>query len=80
MKIFVHPLHIKHGLIKCLAKGMAKINSKVFQYLSKTVTKINTAKLKEGIFVGTQIRESLEDEAFVESLTDTEQADWESFK
>ena len=30
--------------------------------------------------MGPQIRESLEDEACVESLTDTEQAAWESFK
>jgi hypothetical protein len=30
--------------------------------------------------VGTQIREVIDDEAFVESLTDTERAAWESFK
>jgi hypothetical protein len=80
MKILLHPLHVKHGLIKCLAKAMAKINSKVFQYLSKKFPKISTAKLKEGIFVEPQILEILEDEAVVESLTDTEQAAWESFK
>jgi hypothetical protein len=80
MEIFLHPLQIKHGLIKCLAKAMAKINSKGFQYLNKKFPKISTAKLKEGIFVGPQIRESLEDEVFVVSLTDTERAAWESFK
>ena len=30
--------------------------------------------------MGPQIRENLEDEVFVESLTDTERAAWESFK
>ena len=30
--------------------------------------------------MGPQIREILDDEAFVESLTDTERAPWESFK
>ena len=30
--------------------------------------------------MGPQIREILDDEAFVESLTDTERAAWESFK
>jgi len=80
MEIFLHPLHVKPGLIKCLAKAMDKINSKRFQYLSKKFPKISTAKLEEGIFVGSQIGKSLEDEAFLESVTDTEQAAWESFK
>jgi hypothetical protein len=59
---------------------MAKINSKEFKYLSKKFPKFSTANLKECIFVGPQIRGSLEDEAFVESTTDTERAAWESFK
>ena len=57
---------------------MARINSKEFQYLSKKIPKISAAKLKEGICVGPQIRESLEDEAFVECLTDIERAAWET--
>jgi len=73
MKIFLYPLHVTHWFIKFLAKAMAKINSKVFQYLSETLPKISAAKLKEGVFVGPQIRESLEDEAFVESLTQNKQ-------
>jgi hypothetical protein len=59
---------------------MAKTDSRTFQYLSKTFPNISTAKLKEDIFMGPQIRELLEGEAFVESLTDTERAAWESFK
>jgi hypothetical protein len=80
MEIFLHPPYIKHGLIKFLAKAMVMINSKEFQYPSKKFPKITTAKLKEGIFVGPEIRGSLEDEAFVESLTDTERAARERFK
>jgi len=38
---------------------MAKINSKGFQYLSNNFPNISTAELKEGIFVGSQIREIL---------------------
>ena len=59
---------------------MAKINPKIFQHLSKTLAKIRTTNLEEGIFVGTQICESLEDEACVESLINTEQAAWGSSK
>jgi hypothetical protein len=73
MELFLHPLHVKPGLIQCLAKAIAKINSKRFQHLSKKFPKISTAKLKEGIFVGPQIGESLEDEAFLESLTQNKQ-------
>jgi len=58
---------------------MTKTNSREFQYRSNTFPNISTAKLTEGIFVGTKIRELLEGEAFVESLTDTERAAWESF-
>jgi hypothetical protein len=50
-------------------KAMAKTNSKGFQYLSKKFLNISTAKLKEGIFVGPQIYEILEDDAFLETLT-----------
>jgi hypothetical protein len=61
-------------------KAMAKTNSKGFQYLSKKFPNISTAKLKEGIFVEPEIPEILEDEALVETLTDTERVAWESFK
>ena len=59
---------------------MTKTKSRGFQYRSNTFPNISTAKLKEGIFVGPQIRELLEGEAFVESLTDSERAAWENFK
>ena len=72
MKISLSAFHIEFGLIKCLVKAVAKTNSKGFQYKSKKFLNIGTAKLIEGTFVGPQIREILDDEAFVDSLTDTE--------
>jgi hypothetical protein len=51
---------------------MAKKNSKEFQHLGKKFLNISTAKLKDGIFVEPQVQEILEDEAFAETLTDTE--------
>lgn len=59
---------------------MTKTKSRGFQYRSNTFPNISTAKLKEGIFVGPQIREVVEGEPFVESLTDTERAAWERFR
>jgi len=43
--IFLPPLHMKPGLIKCLVKAMAKTNSKGFQYLSKRFPNISTGEL-----------------------------------
>ena len=40
--------------------------------MSKKSPNISTAKLIEGTFVGPQILETLDDEAFVDSLTDIE--------
>jgi hypothetical protein len=68
MNIFLPPRHIKLDLIKCLVKIMAKRNSKGFKYLSNKFPNINTARLKEGIFVGLNVREILG------SLIDTERA------
>jgi hypothetical protein len=79
MKISLPAFHIELGLIKCLVKAMAKTNSKGFQHTSKKFPNIRTAKLIEDSFVGPQIREILDDVAFVGSLTDTERAVWESF-
>jgi hypothetical protein len=59
---------------------MATTDSRAFQYMSKTFPNVSTAKLKEDIFMGPQIRELLEGEVFVESFTDTERAARENFK
>jgi hypothetical protein len=50
---------------------MDTTNLKGFQCLSKKSPNIRNAKLKEDIFVGLEIQEIVENEAFVESLTDT---------
>ena len=41
---------------------------------------LSAAKLKEGIFVGPQIREMLKDTDFEQLLTLTEPRAWEAFK
>ncbi len=71
-KIFLPPLHIKLGLIKTFVKAMSKTNLKGYQYLVAKFPKISAAKLKEGIFVGPQIREVLKDGSFDESQIEYE--------
>jgi hypothetical protein len=70
MKIFLHPRHINLELINCLVKAMAETNSYGFNKFPN----INSAALKEGIFVGICTRE------IMGSLIDTEQATLESLK
>ena len=42
-----------------LSKNIVKTNSKGFQYLSYKFPNISTAELREGIYVGPQIRDIL---------------------
>jgi hypothetical protein len=74
MKILLPPRYINHKLIKCLVKAMANTNPKGFKYLSNKFPNINSAALKEGLFVGLSVREILG------SMIDTKRAAWKSLK
>jgi len=51
-----------------------------FQYLRNKFPNEGDAKIKEGIFVGPQIRELMQDKQFDEDLKETESNAWFSFK
>ncbi|UYV60357.1 hypothetical protein LAZ67_1000940 [Cordylochernes scorpioides] len=55
-------------------------NASGFAYLKQKCSSISDAKIKEGIFVGPQIRELLQDENFQNSLNEVEEAAWNSFR
>ena len=55
-------------------------NNPCFQYQKAIFPKISTAKIKEGIFVGPQIRQLIEDSAFEETMNEIELAAWQAFK
>ena len=73
------PLHIKLGLMKNFVKALHK-NTAAFQHLSTVFPCLSAAKLKEGIFVGPQIREVLKDTDFEELHNLNELRAWEAFK
>jgi len=54
-KIYLPPLHIKLGLVKNALKGMDK-TSRGFEYARNKFPNVSDAKIKEGIFIGPQIR------------------------
>ena len=76
--VYLPPLHIKLGLMKNFVKAMD--NSPGFMYLKQKFPKISDAKIKEGIFVGPQIRSLMQDEKFEELLNPLEKAAWQALK
>lgn len=48
-------------------------------YICKRNFKISEAKIKEGIFVGPQIREHMKDNSFKQKLNDLENHTWRCF-
>jgi len=51
-----------------------------FEYLRNKFPNVSDAKIKEGIFIGPQIRELMQDKQFDEDLNETERNAWLSFK
>jgi len=78
-KIFLPPLHRKLGLMKNFVKGMDKTGHG-FEYLRNKFTNVSDAKIKEGIFIGPQIKELMQDKQFDDDLNETERNAWLSFK
>jgi hypothetical protein len=54
-KVYLSQLHIKIGLIKNFVETMDQ-NSAGFTYLKNKFPRISNYKIKEGVFVGHQIR------------------------
>ena len=78
-KVLLPPFQIKLGLMKNFVKALHK-NGAAFQHLSTVFPGLSAVKLKEGIFVGPQIREVLKDTDFEELLNLKELRAWEAFK
>lgn len=77
-KVILPPLHIKLGLIKNFVKALDQ-EGEAFTYLKNIFPHLSDAKIKEGIFVGPQIKKLLNDPAFAELLSPIEAAAWDSF-
>jgi hypothetical protein len=59
-KSYLPPLHIKMGLMKNFVRGMHKTGRR-FEYVRNKLANVSEAKIKEGIFIGPQIRELIQD-------------------
>ena len=63
-KVLLPPLHIKLGLMKQFVKALPK-EGETFKYLCGEFLGLSEAKLKEGIFVGPDIRKLMRDPYFL---------------
>jgi hypothetical protein len=78
-KVFLPPLHIKLRPRKNFIKAMDKSGAG-FMYLKHKCPRLSDAKIKEGIFVGLQIRELIKYEQYEEELSEVGKAAWQAFK
>jgi hypothetical protein len=77
--IILPPLHIKLGLVKNFVKAMDR-NSDAFRHLKTLFPRVSDAKIKEGIFVGPQIRILMGDKMFEDGLHPVERTAWRALK
>jgi hypothetical protein len=54
-------------------------HGKCFEYLREKFLKISDGKVKEGIFIGQQIREIINDDLLGHLLRETEKSEWLKF-
>jgi hypothetical protein len=78
-KILLPPLRIKLGMIKQSVKALPKTEN-CFKYLCKKFPYLSEAKLKDGVFVGPDIRKLMLDEDFLLTMTEVEREAWIAFK
>lgn len=78
-KILLPPLHIKLGLMKQFVKALPE-DGECFKYLCEKFPHLSEAKLKEGVFVGPDIRKMMFDCNFEAKMTTKEKEAWISFK
>ncbi|GBM82278.1 hypothetical protein AVEN_44365-1 [Araneus ventricosus] len=77
--IYLPPLYIKLGLINQFVKAMDKTGDR-FNFLKAKFPRLIEAKIKEGNFVGPQIRQIFKDSTFMKNLSCKEKRVWIVFK
>ena len=72
-KIYFPPLHIKLGLIKNFVKAIDSTGNGIW-YLRQKFPSKSEAKVKAGVFIGTEIRKLIGDKKFDANLNSKEKA------
>jgi hypothetical protein len=77
--ILLPPLYITLGLMKNSVKAMDQTGP-AFTYLAEEFPGISAAKIKEGVFIGPQIRKLFRDDQFDHILSGNEKRAWNDFR
>lgn len=77
--ILIPPLHIKLGIMKQFVKALPH-DGATFLYLRSRFPGLSEAKIKEGVFVGPDIRKLMKNQDFISTMTKKQKASWLSFK
>ena len=77
-KIIFPPLHIKLGLMKHFVKAL-DTDGYCFKYLCESFPALSYEKIQAGVFDCPQIRQLMKDNAFLNSMNETERQAWLSF-
>jgi hypothetical protein len=78
-KILLPPLQIKLGIMKQFVKALPTTGNG-FKYLWKKFPHLSEVKLKEGVFIGPDIRKLMFNEDFLFTMTEVERKAWIAFK
>lgn len=71
-------MHIKLGVIKNVVKALNK-KGPGFQFLKQKFPALSDAKIKEGVFIGPDVKKLIDDHSFVTTLNLTEKEAWMAF-
>ena len=69
--VILPPLHIKLGLMQQFVKALNKEGA-CFKHIQEKSPNLSAEKIKEGIFIGLQIRKLTKDPQFLSTMTDVE--------
>jgi len=78
-KTLLPPLRVTLGLMRNFVKAMERTGS-VFRYLAETFPRLSEAKIKEGVFVGPQMRKLFREDMFKNLLQGDEKKAWDAFR
>ena len=76
-KVLLPHFHIKLGLIKQFVK---KLNQEcdAFKHIQELLPKLSEAKIKNGVFVGPQVKRHIKSDSFFEKLSAVDRRAWKS--
>ena len=75
--VILLPLHNKLGVMKQFVKALNKEGA-CFKHIQEKFPYTSAEKVKEGVFVASQIRKLTKDEQFLSTMTDVEKKEWRS--